>query len=111
MPMNLKDDTIAGGSCFKHVPTEDRAKHREMVIAFVMFGKRYSRFLCHFKSWPIHQLMKRSCSGTILCGILPKELVNVPLPLVDVKVQRDLAAKVQSSFALRPRQAYIRKGD
>ena len=54
-----------------------------------------------FKSWPIQQLMKRGCSGTILCGILPGELVNVPLPLVASKVQRDLAAKVQSSFALR----------
>ena len=45
--------------------------------------------------------MKRGCSGTILCGILPGELVNVPLPIVDSKVQRALAAKVQSSFALR----------
>ncbi len=53
------------------------------------------------KSWPIQQLMKRGCSGTILCGILPRELANVPLPLVDSKVQRELAAKVQSSFALR----------
>ncbi len=54
-----------------------------------------------FKSWPIQQLMKRGCSGTILCGILPGELANVPLPIVDSKVQRDLAAKVQSSFAFR----------
>ena len=54
-----------------------------------------------FKSWPIQQLMKRGCSGTILCGILPGELANVPLPLVDSKVQSDLADKVQSSFASR----------
>lgn len=54
-----------------------------------------------FKSWPVQQLMKRGCSGTILCGILPVELANVPLPLVDSNVQRDLADKVQSSFALR----------
>lgn len=54
-----------------------------------------------FKSWPIQQLMKRGCSGTILSAILPGELSRVPLPLVDPKVQRDLAAKVQSSFALR----------
>lgn len=54
-----------------------------------------------FKSWPIQQLMKRGCSGTILCGILAGELTNVPLPLVDARVQRDLADKVQSSFALR----------
>ena len=54
-----------------------------------------------FKSWPIQQLMKRGCSGTILCGILPGELVHIPLPLVAPKVQKQLAAKVQSSFALR----------
>lgn len=54
-----------------------------------------------FKSWPIRQLMKRGCSGTILCGILPGELANVPLPFVESKVQHALAAKVQSSFALR----------
>lgn len=54
-----------------------------------------------FKSWPIQQLMKRGCSGTILSAILPGELSRVPLPLVDPKVQRNLAAKVQSSFALR----------
>lgn len=54
-----------------------------------------------FKAWPIRQLMKRGCSGTILCGILPGELVNVPLPIVDSNVQRALAVKVQSSFALR----------
>lgn len=54
-----------------------------------------------FKSWPIQQLMKRGCSGTILCGILPGELANVPLPLIDSEVQFCLATKVQSSFALR----------
>ena len=54
-----------------------------------------------FKSWPIQQLMKRGCSGTILSAILPGELSRVPLPLVARKVQQGLAAKVQSSFALR----------
>jgi hypothetical protein len=54
-----------------------------------------------FKSWPIQQLMKRGCSGTILSAILPGELDHVPLPLVDTTIQQELAGKVQSSFALR----------
>lgn len=54
-----------------------------------------------FKSWPVQQLMKRGCSGTILCGILPGELAHVPLPLIRADVQRRIATKVRSSFALR----------
>ena len=54
-----------------------------------------------FKSWPIQQLMKRGCSGTILCGILPAALEHVDLPMVNLDVQKVLAAKVRESFALR----------
>jgi type I restriction enzyme S subunit len=54
-----------------------------------------------FKSWPIQQLMKRGCSGTILCGILPTALEHVDLPMVNPQVQKELAAKVRESFALR----------
>jgi len=54
-----------------------------------------------FKSWPIQQLMKRGCSGTILCGILPAALEHVDLPIVNPDVQKVLAAKVRESFALR----------
>ena len=54
-----------------------------------------------FKSWPIQQLMKRGCSGTILCGILPAALEHVDLPMVNPDVQKVLAAKVRESFALR----------
>ena len=54
-----------------------------------------------FKSWPIQQLMKRGCSGTILCGILPGELARIVLPVIDATTQNKLASKVQESFALR----------
>lgn len=54
-----------------------------------------------FKSWPIQQLMKRGCSGTILCGILSAALEHVDLPVVNPQVQKVLAAKVRESFALR----------
>lgn len=54
-----------------------------------------------FKSWPIQQLMKRGCSGTILCGILPGALEHVDLPVVNPEVQKVLAVKVRESFALR----------
>lgn len=53
-----------------------------------------------FKSWPIQQLLKKGCSGTILSAILPGELAHVPLPLVRESIQTELAKKVQSSFAL-----------
>ena len=46
-----------------------------------------------FKSWPIQQLMKRGCSGTILSAILPGELSRVPLPLVDPRRLLDLAKR------------------
>lgn len=60
-----------------------------------------------FKSWPIQQLMKRGCSGTILSAILPDELAHVVLPLIEPHLQKDLAAKVQESFALRRESKHL----
>jgi len=54
-----------------------------------------------FKSRPVQRLMKRGCSGTILCGILPGELKHVPIPLIREAVQKELALKVRSSFSAR----------
>ncbi len=54
-----------------------------------------------FMSWPIQQLMKRGCSGTILCAILPGELAHVVLPVVDTQIQKKLAVEVQECFSLR----------
>ena len=54
-----------------------------------------------FKSEPIQALMKQRCSGTILTAISKDELLSMPLPMIDEKVQKAIAAKVQESFALR----------
>ena len=54
-----------------------------------------------FKSWPIQELLKRGCSGTILSGISADSLANIPLPILPRRVQSSLADKVRESFRLR----------
>lgn len=54
-----------------------------------------------FKSEPIQALMKQRCSGTILTAISKDELLSMPLPMIDEGIQKEIAAKVQESFALR----------
>ncbi len=54
-----------------------------------------------FKSKPIQALMKQRCSGTILTAISKDELLSMPLPMIDEGIQKEIAAKVQESFALR----------
>ena len=54
-----------------------------------------------FKSETIQALMKQRCSGTILTAISKDELLSMPLPMIDRDVQKEIAAKVQESFALR----------
>lgn len=57
--------------------------------------------LALFKSYPIQALLKQRCSGTILTAISKDELLNMPLPYIDEDVQKEIAAKVQETFALR----------
>ena len=54
-----------------------------------------------FKSEAIQALMKQRCSGTILTAISKDELLSMPLPRIDAKIQKDIATKIQESFALR----------
>lgn len=60
-----------------------------------------------FKSLPIQSLMKRGCSGTILCGILPVEFSSIRLPKIRSAVQTKLADMVQRSFAARKESARL----
>ena len=53
------------------------------------------------KSSPIQALLKQGCSGTILTAILPDAFKSINLPLIRKEVQKELATKVQESFALR----------
>ena len=54
-----------------------------------------------FKSWPIQELLKRGCSGTILSGISADSLGKIPLPILSQCSQSSLADKVRESFRLR----------
>lgn len=54
-----------------------------------------------FKSQPIQALMKQRCSGTILTAITKDEFLAMPFPEIDVAIQKEVASKVQESFALR----------
>ena len=54
-----------------------------------------------FKSWPIQELLKRGCSGTILSGISADSLEDIPLPILPQRIQSFLADKVRESFRLR----------
>lgn len=54
-----------------------------------------------FKSEPIQALLKQRCSGTILTAITKDELLSMPLPQIDVTLQKEIAIKVQESFVQR----------
>ena len=57
--------------------------------------------LALFKSLPIQNLMKKSCSGTILTAIGKSEFEKIPIPLIRKEVQEEIAKHVQKSFELR----------
>lgn len=54
-----------------------------------------------FKSFPLQQLMKKGCSGTILTAISKLELEQIPIPLIRPEVQTQIAQYIQESYALR----------
>ena len=54
-----------------------------------------------FKSFPIQQLLKKGCSGTILTGISKQEFEKIPIPLIRPEVQEEIAQHVRQSFTLR----------
>lgn len=54
-----------------------------------------------FKSEPIQNILKKSCSGTILTAINKTEFQNIPVPLIDKKVQVEIASLVSKSFILK----------
>ncbi len=53
-----------------------------------------------FKSEPIQALLKQGCSGTILTAITKEEFLNLPLPLIHSKAQKQISDKVQEYFVL-----------
>jgi restriction endonuclease S subunit len=54
-----------------------------------------------FKSEPIQNLLKKSCSGTILTAINKSEFQNIPIPIIDKHIQQQIASLVSESFILK----------
>ncbi|MGX2949199.1 restriction endonuclease subunit S [Frederiksenia canicola] len=59
-----------------------------------------------FKSEPLQQLLRQGCSGTILSAINKEEFLNIPLPLIEATVQKQIADLIQKSsyFRIRSRE-------
>jgi type I restriction enzyme, S subunit len=54
-----------------------------------------------FKSEPMQNILKKNCSGTILTSINKSEFQNIPVPLIDQKVQKGIKEKISVSFKLK----------
>lgn len=54
-----------------------------------------------FKSEPIQGIMKQNCSGTILTAMNKDEFLNIPIPLIDLLKQDQIAELVEESFKLK----------
>lgn len=54
-----------------------------------------------FKSELMQNLLKQSCSGTILTAINKAEFCNLPVPRVDANAQQKIADLVKESFSLK----------
>lgn len=54
-----------------------------------------------FKSDLMQNLMKQSCTGTILTAISPENFLSLPLPILPMETQEKIAAQIEESFKLR----------
>lgn len=57
--------------------------------------------LALFKSDLMQNILKQSCSGTILTAINKDEFLKIPLPLIDPKTQSQISSLIQESFTLK----------
>lgn len=53
------------------------------------------------KNEAMQAVLKKGCSGTILTAIVKDEFLNIPLPLIDDKIQKTITEKINKSFKLR----------
>ncbi len=54
-----------------------------------------------FKSEPLQNILKQNCSGTILTAINKTEFKNIPLPLIDIDLQKKIKSFIKESFRLK----------
>jgi len=67
---------------------------------YVINSKRINpeTLLVLFKSEPMQNILKRSCSGTILTAINKNEFLQIPLPVIKMDVQQKIAGIIGESF-------------
>jgi restriction endonuclease S subunit len=124
---DIKSCTIAFGS---ELPTRARRKvnTNDVIISSIegsldscaLVNEEYNNALCStgfyiissdkinsetllvlFKSEPIQNILKKSCSGTILTAINKTEFQNIPIPIIDKSIQEKIASLVSESFTLK----------
>jgi restriction endonuclease S subunit len=49
----------------------------------------------------MQNLLKQGCSGTILTAINKSEFQNIPIPIIDITTQGQIASLINESFSLR----------
>ncbi len=60
-----------------------------------------------FKSKVMQNILKQNCSGTILTSINKDEFLNIPLPVIDLKIQKEIANLIEESFSLKKQSEYL----
>ena len=54
-----------------------------------------------FKSEVMQNILKQNCSGTILTAINKTEFLQIPIPLIYIEIQQQIAELIEESFYLR----------
>ena len=60
-----------------------------------------------FKSELMQCIMKQNCSGTILTGMNKDEFRNILVPIIDKKVQQEIAKLIGESFSLKKQSEHL----
>lgn len=60
-----------------------------------------------FKSELMQNLLKQGCSGTILTAVNKTEFQNIAMPIIDSGAQTQIAALIQTSFALKAQSEHL----
>ncbi len=60
-----------------------------------------------FKSKLMQNILKQSCSGTILTGINKNEFLNIPIPIIQKEIQDKIASLIQKSFELKAKNEQL----
>ncbi|HPG29525.1 MAG TPA: restriction endonuclease subunit S [bacterium] len=53
------------------------------------------------KSAPYQLLLKKGCSGTILTAINQEEIIKIPIPKIDIKIQNEIQKNISEMYNIR----------